>query len=48
MSYIPARAADSQVRFVISVINPAMRYGIFDIAGCDVQLHCLEDMIKKE
>ena len=36
-SIIPARAADNQVRFVISVLDPSMGYGIFDTAGRDVQ-----------
>ncbi|MDR2862536.1 MAG: carbon-nitrogen hydrolase family protein [Puniceicoccales bacterium] len=34
-SLIPARAADNQVRFVISVLGRS--YGIFDTAGRDVQ-----------
>ncbi len=36
-SIIPARAADNQVRFVISVLDKSMGYGIFDTAGRDVQ-----------
>jgi predicted amidohydrolase len=36
-SIIHARAADNQVRFVISVLDKAMGYGIFDTAGRDIQ-----------
>ena len=36
-SVIPARCADNQVRFVISVKDKRMGYGIFDTAGRDVQ-----------
>ena len=36
-SLIPARAADNQVRFVISVLDASFGYGIFDTAGRDVQ-----------
>ena len=36
-SLIPARAADNQVRFVISVLGKSNGYGIFDTAGRDVQ-----------
>jgi hypothetical protein len=36
-SLIPARTADNQVRFVISVLNNADGYGIFDAAGRDVE-----------
>jgi len=36
-SLIHARAADNQVRFVISVLDQTMGYGIFDTAGRDVQ-----------
>ena len=36
-SIIPARAADNQVRFVVSVIDQSFGYGIFDTAGRDVQ-----------
>jgi hypothetical protein len=36
-SLIPARAADNQVRFVVSVIDKSFGYGIFDTAGRDVQ-----------
>jgi len=36
-SIIPARAADNQVRFVISVLDKSFGYGIFDTAGRDVQ-----------
>jgi predicted amidohydrolase len=36
-SLIPARAADNQVRFVISVLNKSNGCGIFDTMGRDVQ-----------
>jgi predicted amidohydrolase len=36
-SLIPARAADNQVRFVISVLNDSDGYGIFDAAGRDIE-----------
>ena len=36
-SLIPARCADNRVRFVISVKDKRMGYGIFDTAGRDVQ-----------
>ncbi len=36
-SIIPARCADNRVRFVISVKDKRMGYGIFDTAGRDVQ-----------
>ena len=36
-SLIPARCADNRVRFVISVKDRRMGYGIFDTAGRDVQ-----------
>jgi len=36
-SLIPARAADNQVRFVVSVLDQSFGYGIFDTAGRDVQ-----------
>jgi predicted amidohydrolase len=36
-SLIPARCADNQVGFVISVIDKRFGYGIFDTAGRDVQ-----------
>jgi predicted amidohydrolase len=36
-SLIPARSADNQVRFVISVLNDSDSYGIFDAAGRDVE-----------
>ena len=36
-SIIHARCADNQVRFVISVLDKRMGYGIFDTAGRDVQ-----------
>jgi len=36
-SLIPARCADNRVRFVISVKDKRMGYGIFDSAGRDVQ-----------
>jgi predicted amidohydrolase len=36
-SLIPARAADNQVRFVISVLSESNGYGIFDTLGRDVQ-----------
>jgi len=37
-SLIPARCADNRVRFVISVKDRRMGYGIFDTAGRDVQV----------
>ena len=36
-SLIPARTSDNRVRFVISVLDTSMGYGIFDTAGRDVQ-----------
>ena len=36
-SIIHARAADNQVRFVISVVDKRFGYGVFDTAGRDVQ-----------
>ncbi|MDR0708718.1 MAG: carbon-nitrogen hydrolase family protein [Spirochaetaceae bacterium] len=36
-SLIPARSADNQVRFVISVLNDSDGYGIFDAAGRDIE-----------
>ena len=36
-SLIHARAADNQVRFVISVLDQTMGYGLFDTAGRDIQ-----------
>jgi predicted amidohydrolase len=36
-SLIAARAADNQVRFVISVLNNSDGYGIFDAAGRDIE-----------
>ena len=36
-SIIHARAADNQVRFLISVLDKSMGYGIFDTAGRDIQ-----------
>ena len=36
-SIIPARCADNQVRFVISVVDKRFGYGIFDTAGRDIQ-----------